>query len=96
MCVREGAGCNLKYSGQGCLMNMMTAYGSKGDKEASSAVTWGRGKQAQKLTREPACCAQGLNKAGLAGTGERRGTYREMRAERGWGTSHIRPRLLPG
>lgn len=31
-------------------MNMMTAYGSKGDKEASYAVTWGRRKQAQKLT----------------------------------------------
>lgn len=54
-------------------MNKMTAYGSKGDKEASSAVTWGRGKQTQKLTWEPACCAQGLNKAGLAGTEKRRG-----------------------
>lgn len=49
-------------------MHTVTAYGSKGEKEASYAVTWGRGKQAQKLTWEPVCCAQGLNKAGLAGT----------------------------
>lgn len=71
-------------------MNTVTAYGSK-ERRKPAMQLLGEEENKHRNSREPVCCAQGLNKAGLAGTEKRRGTYQGMRAERDGETCHICP-----